>query len=564
MDSVVFIILRRMRAPLLLLIGIYAVTVLGLTLVPGVDAQGQPTPPLSFFHAFYFVSYTATTIGFGEIPQAFSDAQRLWVTVCIYLAVVGWSYSIITLLALVQDRGFQQAFTHIAFTRRVRRMGESFYIVCGAGETGGIVHLALDRMGVRSVALDTSEPRIQEIDLLELHADVPALAADASQPEILLAAGLRHPKCRGVLALTDNEDVNLAVAIAVRLLRPDIPVLARVQTQAVADNMASFGTDFIVSAYESFAEQLALALHAPVIHRMAQWLTGIADAPMPAARRPPAGTWIVCGYGRFGHAVVEALDEKQLPVTLIAPQPDAAPGRRLIVGTGTEAAPLIEAGVREAVGIVCGTNNDVNNLSIAMTARDLNRDLYVVMRQNHSGNSALFKAFHADMTLVPSRLVAQRCLTILTTPLLSEFLERAKKQDDAWAAPVVAALESCNGGRVPVVWSVRLNISQAEALYRELMAGADIRLDILLRDSSFASDQLALVPLMMERGSQFHLLPQGAMKLHAGDEILFAGNQRSRKLQELTLRNANTLNYLLTGRDSPGGWIWRRFGGKRS
>ena len=122
MDSVFFIILRRMRAPLLLLIGIYAVTVLGLTLVPGVDAHGQPTPPLSFFHAFYFVSYTATTIGFGEIPQAFSDAQRLWVTVCIYLAVVGWSYSIITLLALVQDRGFQQAFTRIGFARRVHRI----------------------------------------------------------------------------------------------------------------------------------------------------------------------------------------------------------------------------------------------------------------------------------------------------------------------------------------------------------------------------------------------------------------------------------------------------------
>ena len=107
MNSIFFLVLRRMRAPLIVLIAIYAVSVLGLTLVPGVDANGQPAPPLSFFHAFYFISYTATTIGFGEIPGAFSDAQRLWVTVCIYLTVIGWSYSILTLLALLQDKGFQ-------------------------------------------------------------------------------------------------------------------------------------------------------------------------------------------------------------------------------------------------------------------------------------------------------------------------------------------------------------------------------------------------------------------------------------------------------------------------
>jgi voltage-gated potassium channel len=89
-----------MRAPLIVLIVLFAISVLGLTLVPGpVDADGE-TSYLSFFHAFYFISYTATTIGFGEIPGAFSDAQRMWVTVCIFLSVIGWSYSIISLLAL--------------------------------------------------------------------------------------------------------------------------------------------------------------------------------------------------------------------------------------------------------------------------------------------------------------------------------------------------------------------------------------------------------------------------------------------------------------------------------
>ena len=59
---------------------------------------------MGFFDAFYFMSYTATTIGFGELPYPFTDAQRLWVTITIYLTVIGWAYAIGSLLTLLQDR----------------------------------------------------------------------------------------------------------------------------------------------------------------------------------------------------------------------------------------------------------------------------------------------------------------------------------------------------------------------------------------------------------------------------------------------------------------------------
>ena len=50
------------RAPLITLIVIFSVSVVGLTLVPGVDDQGRPAH-IGLFDSFYFVSYTATTIG---------------------------------------------------------------------------------------------------------------------------------------------------------------------------------------------------------------------------------------------------------------------------------------------------------------------------------------------------------------------------------------------------------------------------------------------------------------------------------------------------------------------
>ena len=131
-ESTLFLALRRMRAPLITLILIYAVSVGGLTLIPGIEVEGQPTR-MDFLHAFYFISYTATTIGFGEIPNAFSEAQRLWVTFCIYLSVIGWAYSIGALLAMLQDQNFRNAVRLQRFSQAVRHLREPFYLVCGYG-----------------------------------------------------------------------------------------------------------------------------------------------------------------------------------------------------------------------------------------------------------------------------------------------------------------------------------------------------------------------------------------------------------------------------------------------
>ena len=57
----IFLVLRRMRAPLIALILIFAVSVLGLTLMPGVDADGLPHR-MGLFDSFYFMAFTATTI----------------------------------------------------------------------------------------------------------------------------------------------------------------------------------------------------------------------------------------------------------------------------------------------------------------------------------------------------------------------------------------------------------------------------------------------------------------------------------------------------------------------
>lgn len=554
-NSAFFLVLRRMRAPIIVLIVIYGIAVIGLTLVPGVNAEGQPAAPLSFFHAFYFISYTATTIGFGEIPNAFSDAQRLWVTVCIYLTVVGWSYSVVTLIALLQDKSFQNTLTTNRFARRVRLLKEPFYLICGCGETGSLIAHNLDRINQAFVVIEKDELRVQELDLQDFKTDTPALAADARLPDNLLLAGLKHPKCRGVLAVTNDEQSNLAIAIAVRLLNPDIPVIARARSPAVKANMASFGTDHIINPFERFADHLSLAVAAPERFRLIELLTSLPETPIPEPHRPPAGHWILCGYGRFGQALADRLQPTGITLTIV--DPGAAGADQSITGDGTEAETLRQAGIDKASGIIAGSDNDVNNLSIAVTAAELKPSLFVVLRQNHNANTPLFEAYHADFAMVPSRIVAQECIAILTTPLLARFLVEVRKRDEAWSGQLVGRLQGLCDGLTPTVWGIRLNISEAPAAWHALMHDKPFRLGDILLDGTDRSRRLDLVVLMVDRAEDCHLLPDDDFRLAAGDHLLLASPLSVLRNLKFSLQNANELDYVLDGKETSGTWLGR-------
>ena len=259
--------MRRMRAPLITLIVIFSISVVGLTLIPGIGPDGQPAR-ISLFESFYFLSYTATTIGFGELPWPFTPAQRLWVTFSIYLSVVGWAYAIGSLLTLLQDRSFRQALALRRFTRKVARLREPFLLLAGYGRAGELLAKAFDALGQQLVVIDESSDRVDALDLGSYHTDIPGLVADAANPHHLSAAGLDHPFCAGVLALTNDDETNLAVTMTAALLRPDLPVVSRTVSASIAERMHAFGTPAVVNPFDRFGDHLRLALNAPASYQL--------------------------------------------------------------------------------------------------------------------------------------------------------------------------------------------------------------------------------------------------------------------------------------------------------
>ena len=557
-DSVLFLVLRRMRTPLIVMILIYAISIFGLVLIPGVDATGAASAPMSFFDAFYFISYTATTIGFGEIPNAFSYAQRFWVTVCIYLTVIGWSYSILSILNLLKEEGLQRALARSRFNRKVKNLSEPFCIICGLGETGSLISKTLDQVQMRFVVIDTRSEPLAELELGDYMADVPALNADAQLPSTLLLAGLKHSNCKAVLAVTNCDEANLAIAMNVRLLNPGIPVIARAEHAATASNMDSFGTNFVVDPYTLYARRLALAMRSPPSYQLVEWLTRVPGTPLPELHKPPTGKWIICGYGHFGRAIVQRLDSMGLHdnVRIIDPRPTSPDDHISIISAGTEANPLIDAGIKDAVGLVAASDNDINNLSIAITARELNPDLFIVMRQSSSGNSALFEAFDANLTMVTTQTVAHACLSYLTTPMLSRFIREVEKQPAEWASDLLEALSPACSGLVPFVWTTRINRVKTPALNKVLLGAEEpIPISVMMTSNRNRDVQLKLVPLMVERAGQLILRPAADLPLHSGDKIIWAGSREAWNEQKLTTNYENALNYVRTGHSATGSWL---------
>jgi hypothetical protein len=210
----------------------------------------------------------------------------MWVTVSLYMTVIAWLYAVGKIIALLQEPAFRRVLAGTRFARRVRALREPFVIVCGYGETGAVLVEALDRRRLRATVIELNDGRVSEVDLQEHASDVYALRADARLPQSLLAAGLRNPECRGLVALTNDDAANLAAAVDAKLLRPELPVLARCESAATGANMASFGTDHIINAFEVFARELGLAVHSPSQYLLRDWLTAVPGMPLAEQGAP--------------------------------------------------------------------------------------------------------------------------------------------------------------------------------------------------------------------------------------------------------------------------------------
>lgn len=568
-NRVLFIVLRAMRGPLITLVCVYAFSILGMVLIPGTEVDGE-VQYMSFFHAFYFVTYTATTTGFGELPYEFSNAQRMWATLSLIVGVATWFYALGSIIRLLQNENFQKALSEWNFTRKVQRISDPFFIICGFGDSGSLLARGLSNAGIPAVIIEGDIDRIRALELRDYTVPMPGLCADASIPKHLIEAGLQRPNCQGVVAITKNEEVNLKIAVTARLLNPQAKIITQSTTHVYEETLATLGDDIhIVDPFKTFATYLGATIHTPTLHLLNEWLSGVRGVTLTEPLAPPPwGNWILCGYGRMGKEVHAALDKQGISTAVIDPNEldEEIPGLTYIRGRSNEKT-LRKAGIGRAVGIVAGTDDDGHNLSILLNARSINPDIYSMVRQNRHVNEIAFAAAEADMSMQPSMVAARRILFLMIASLLKVFFQEVRKHNlsrSEFLQGVIQTLQDRVGGEKPNLLTIRVNEKMCGAVVKKIDEGKLVSLGDILRNPNNREEKLATVALVVQnRSKKAHVMPPDQYLIRKGDNILLCGKEQAHIQIVGNLQNEYMLHYVSTGEDLPHGyimqWLARKF-----
>jgi voltage-gated potassium channel len=104
------------------------------------------------------------------------------------------------------------------------------FIVCGMGHVGYRIVDLLGRLG-EAVAVITQSARAEWIDAAQARG-VQVRIGDAQDERLLAEVGIQE--AQAVLAVTDQDLVNIEIALDAKRLHPDIPVVIRLFEQNLA------------------------------------------------------------------------------------------------------------------------------------------------------------------------------------------------------------------------------------------------------------------------------------------------------------------------------------------
>jgi Trk K+ transport system NAD-binding subunit len=558
-NNALWLILQKLRTPLLVIIVTYSIAIMGMVLIPGVDDKGD-IYHLSFFDAFYFVSYMASTIGFGESPYDFTYAQKLWVSVCIYLTVVGWFYGIGALVSVLSDPMLKHELMRNKFRKKVREIQEQFVIVLGYSYINAEIIKKLHKANIEVVLVDINEEMINNFLLESLIRDVPVMVGDGLLTDTLVDAGILQTNCKAIISLFENEEKNLRISVLTRFLNPKVQVIAKSTHNEISTSIMDTDIAMLVNPFEIFAKRLDIALHSPHILVLENWIYGNSDL-CDNALFLPNGKYVVCGYGRFGKALQKQFEKNDIAYVFID-EKRRAPKEMLENETFIRANPddkevLIQAGIQEAECLIVGTKNDIENISIMITAKKLNPDIYLIARENTMDEVSIFQAADIDWTFIIERIMVNKTSLALTKPLKNHFLHLLLKENEIWANSLVKLLKSKIGSN-PELMYLEISMEESYAIYHDLKDGEEIKIEVLQRSLGNWKRNNNVIPLLIQRHNEDLLLPQN-VKLEIGDKILLACDQESREEISLIASNIYELHYAKSGEEKQIGLLGRWF-----
>jgi Trk K+ transport system NAD-binding subunit len=188
----------------------------------------------TFFHfvlhktwtaASFYVVETMTNVGFGETAVT---TRGPLVTGGAIAAMLGGIVFTSIFIGYVSSALTRAQWMALQGMRRIRLHGH--VIVCGGGKIGSAVINLLTAAGKRVVVIESNPD--SSLVRRARDRDVDLLTGDAQRDDALDLCDIAHASA--LLALTDNDAINVEIALGARARRPDVPLVVRMDNDAFA------------------------------------------------------------------------------------------------------------------------------------------------------------------------------------------------------------------------------------------------------------------------------------------------------------------------------------------
>jgi voltage-gated potassium channel len=139
--------------------------------------------------------------------------------------------------------------------------------------------------------------------------------------------------------------------------------------------------------------------------------------------------YIICGYGRIGQIIVKELTTTKIPLVVVEQDPAAI---EMLEGEGilylnmdaTSDEALKTAGLDRARGLVTAVSSDADNVFIALSAKGMRPDIFILARASDVKNESKLLRAGASRVVCPYQMGGRRMAEILHKPTVVDFLDQ--------------------------------------------------------------------------------------------------------------------------------------------
>jgi voltage-gated potassium channel len=219
----------------------------------------------SVWDAFYMTAITITTVGYGEV-HPMSRAGEVFTVVILFTGVGTFFYAFTLFLALLSGGEWAEGRKVKRLARMLEELSEHF-IICGYGRMGEIIAREFSRHGVPFVVIERNPDRMH----LAMDQGYVAVEADAASEDVLRR--VRIDRARGLVAAVSTDAENVYAVLSARLLKPDLFIVGRAETEDARTKLKRAGADRVISPYHIGGVQLAQTALRPAVVDFVQLAT---------------------------------------------------------------------------------------------------------------------------------------------------------------------------------------------------------------------------------------------------------------------------------------------------